>query len=142
MVPGWVSSVIAAPAGHSSGNASRVGHPSSRLPHEAGDTVITDGSEAKAALISSNLEHTLSLQDLLDDEVEKRDQMNKQPPPPQWSDMLIERVLGSGSFATVYRARYRGGLVALNQPHARSSERDLVRPARGEERDTVLQGPG
>ena len=43
------------------------------------------------------------------------------------SDLSLEKRVGTGSFATVYRARYRGAFVALKQPHSRCTESDLVR---------------
>ena len=37
---------------------------------------------------------------------------------------LDDYAKGAGSFATVYRAAYRGRPVALKQPHSRCSEAD------------------
>ena len=42
-----------------------------------------------------------SLQDILDDEAERRDAEAKAPPPPSWHSLTFGDVLGSGSFGVV-----------------------------------------
>ena len=77
-----------------------------RQPANATVRAAGDGAICYCCNRAAFREHFGSLQDLLDDEMERRDLMNQQAPPPQWHELRVEKVLGKGSFATAKLARH------------------------------------